>query len=539
MVWKLRRKRSVAGGNSALASSRKMGSRRSMGSGKTSVRNPRNTWTKQGHVFLAVIGLVSSSAIHNQTRGKRMCRGLRCVDAHAKQETMGLGRNGYSTSVKATNDCCCWVSRLIRNSTSARPKCAFIVTAQLLEDSPTVQSLLANSSKIIDILKSGLKVKIKTSSNTLQHWATMFPLLFLVSRAKLPPSQSSRTSSVVARFQSRSPAPLDKRAPRGISQPRGSVVVDSGISAVCGLADKSSTTASTPCTRLHVSSAAPRTTGEGPCCSFQWRADCSHGHRWDLTEPTATPRQLRERPRRKRWRHSKLATWRDSWRGRHAQVCQSWFGGDTLCVLGLGLALSQPWHRNVFAALIKSCGARAGRNISTSASFGRCRKFQCNRLIATRARRGSRSQDARRSFSDSGWPGSGICSSRSASSGASPPSSTSWCSRTSLIVPWSCCWAWSSSVPAKHTWAHRVKSWSSAIVPSKSANSIVSRSSTFRGTPGVRSCAQRRKFPSVSGQLRKKARSPLHNVGSILRSEHLWVSCVGNDDHRVVYVHVL
>ena len=35
--------------------------------------------------------------------------------------------------------------------------------------------------------------------------------------------------------------------------------------------------------------------------------------------------------------------------------------------------------------------------------------------------------------------------------------------------------------------------------------------------------AQRRKFSSVTRQLLKKARSPLHNMGSILRSDHLWV----------------
>ena len=46
------------------------------------------------------------------------------------------------------------------------------------------------------------------------------------------------------------------------------------------------------------------------CCSFQWCVDCSHGPRWDLTEPVATPRQLRARSRHIRWRHSKLVTWR-------------------------------------------------------------------------------------------------------------------------------------------------------------------------------------------------------------------------------------
>ena len=56
----------------------------------------------------------------------------------------------------------------------------------------------------------------------------------------------------------------------------------------------------------------------------------------------------------------------------------------------------------VLAALMSSCAARAARSICKSASRGRCRRFRCSRLIATRARRGRRSQDARRSFSDSG-----------------------------------------------------------------------------------------------------------------------------------------
>ena len=42
---------------------------------------------------------------------------------------------------------------------------------------------------------------------------------------------------------------------------------------------------------------------------------------------------------------------------------------------------------------------------------------------------------------------------------------------------------------------------------------------------GYRECARvpRRKFSSVVEQLQKKARSPLHNVGLILRSDHFWV----------------
>ena len=49
----------------------------------------------------------------------------------------------------------------------------------------------------------------------------------------------------------------------------------------------------------------------------------------------------------------------------------------------------------------------------------------------------------------------------------------------------------------------------------------------------MRSCAQRRKLSSVAGQLQKKARSPLHNMGSTLRSDHLSVSRVCNDGHFV------
>ena len=51
----------------------------------------------------------------------------------------------------------------------------------------------------------------------------------------------------------------------------------------------------------------------------------------------------------------------------------------------------------------------------------------------------------------------------------------------------------------------------------------------------VRSCAPRRKFSSITRQLQKKARSPLHNLGSTLRSDDHWVCrVVSNDDHIVV-----
>ena len=44
----------------------------------------------------------------------------------------------------------------------------------------------------------------------------------------------------------------------------------------------------------------------------------------------------------------------------------------------------------------------------------------------------------------------------------------------------------------------------------------------FVGIPGVRSCVQRRRCSNVTGRL-KKARSPLHNMGSTLRSDNLWM----------------
>ena len=42
----------------------------------------------------------------------------------------------------------------------------------------------------------------------------------------------------------------------------------------------------------------------------------------------------------------------------------------------------------------------------------------------------------------------------------------------------------------------------------------------------MRAYAQGRKFSSVTGQLRKKARSTLHNLGSTTRSDTLWVCLV-------------
>ena len=62
------------------------------------------------------------------------------------------------------------------------------------------------------------------------------------------PVPSSGASSLVALSRSRSPAPLAKRAPRWFCQRRGSIALDSGIGAVCGLAAKNSPTASPPST---------------------------------------------------------------------------------------------------------------------------------------------------------------------------------------------------------------------------------------------------------------------------------------------------
>ena len=48
------------------------------------------------------------------------------------------------------------------------------------------------------------------------------------------PPPLSRATSVAARSRSRSRAPLPKRPPRRVDQPRGSVVMDGGLGAVCG-----------------------------------------------------------------------------------------------------------------------------------------------------------------------------------------------------------------------------------------------------------------------------------------------------------------
>ena len=41
---------------------------------------------EQGRVLLTLDGLVHASAVHNETSTKRICRGLRCVNAHAEHE---------------------------------------------------------------------------------------------------------------------------------------------------------------------------------------------------------------------------------------------------------------------------------------------------------------------------------------------------------------------------------------------------------------------------------------------------------------------
>ena len=126
----------------------------------------------------------------------------------------------------------------------------------------------------------------------------------MASRPTLSLSLSSRASSVVARSRSRSPPPLPKRAPRRISQPRGSVVVDTGIGAVCGLAAKMSPTAPTLCTRLQVSTAAPPPAVMGPppgvarspgrrCCAKPRPTFLTPHSRRALPRPRLLPAPLR------------------------------------------------------------------------------------------------------------------------------------------------------------------------------------------------------------------------------------------------------
>ena len=101
-----------------------MGSQRSMGFGKNKQYRTAETLNKtRPRSHLRWISL-----IQNLTRGKRICGGFRCVNAHAEQERFELSRKGYSTIIKATNDChdSEWISWHKRGSDSVRQRCGCI-----------------------------------------------------------------------------------------------------------------------------------------------------------------------------------------------------------------------------------------------------------------------------------------------------------------------------------------------------------------------------------------------------------------------------
>ena len=129
---------------------------------------------------------------------------------------------------------------------------------------------------------------------------------------------------------------------------------------------------------------------------------------------------------------------------------------------------------------------------------------------------------------DFGWSRSGICSgrwtSRSASSGASPPRSMYGSPKNSSIVP---C--------VKYTWSHRVRWRCSAIVPRTSGNSFVS--AKFRGIPRICSCVRGRGCSGVAGQFQRKSSHSMRTIFPFGPS--LDVSCVSNDDHFDVPIRIL
>ena len=92
-------------GRSGNAKAKALGSQRSVGLGKTRVLNPRELWAKQGHVLLILVGLVHSGAIRNRTWRKIICIQFTCLNAYVEQEWFELSSIGYSTSIKAPDDC--------------------------------------------------------------------------------------------------------------------------------------------------------------------------------------------------------------------------------------------------------------------------------------------------------------------------------------------------------------------------------------------------------------------------------------------------
>ena len=105
-----------------------MASQRSLGFGETIVRNPRNIWSKRGHVLFSFVGSVYASAIHDQTWGKRICRGFLVFGAYAEKERSELIRIGNSTSIKGSSDTNYerWVGWIERGSSCVRPWVGFI-----------------------------------------------------------------------------------------------------------------------------------------------------------------------------------------------------------------------------------------------------------------------------------------------------------------------------------------------------------------------------------------------------------------------------
>ena len=122
----------------------------------------------------------------NQARGKRICRGFRCVNAHAEQEGPVLRRRGYCTSIKAPNDYHC--GKRVRLKRTKTQQCTsetldLFVTVQLPEDTPPVLPL-AKSTKIIGIHHEWIEEQtpnlIKHGRAILSHTDNYDPIVVLV-----------------------------------------------------------------------------------------------------------------------------------------------------------------------------------------------------------------------------------------------------------------------------------------------------------------------------------------------------------------------
>ena len=123
--------------------------RRSMGRGQKYSQNQRRPGRTQSNILLTFGRVVSSCAIICLTKGKRVCRGFQNLNAHAEHERFDRSRIGNCTSIKTPppppstkSISAYWEVQMNEGATVyVKDLDFFIVTVQLLEDTPPILSL--------------------------------------------------------------------------------------------------------------------------------------------------------------------------------------------------------------------------------------------------------------------------------------------------------------------------------------------------------------------------------------------------------------